>query len=220
MDAMGTTNALIFEASGGTFPYSYPGYISFTFNESWQSAWYGLFYDWKISVGGACGRTPVEAILDPANKACSCATTQTIALQKGWNLISTNVDITTNTIESVFTGLDVEQIKTANSFWLKGQAAPLNQLQTIEAGYGYFVKMNVAGTLTIIGLPHTGGWQCAPTTGWNLIGCPFQTATPFSTYFNATNTQTIKNFEGFWIPNDALSSITNLVPGKGYYLKK
>jgi mannan endo-1,4-beta-mannosidase len=156
--------------------------------------------------------------------------TQTIPLQAGWNLFSINVDPLcanglacadkSQAISTLFTGLDVEQIKTANTFWLKGQNETLNQLKTIEAGTGYLVKMNTAGTLSIIGLPYTGVWQYAPTTGWNLIGCPFQTVTSFSTYFNATNTQIIKNFEGFWIPNDALSTINELIPGKAYFLKK
>jgi hypothetical protein len=53
MDAVGSSGGISFEASGATFPYSYPNYISFTYNISWQSAWYGFFYDWKISVGSA-----------------------------------------------------------------------------------------------------------------------------------------------------------------------
>ncbi|HOS84670.1 MAG TPA: hypothetical protein PK199_07120 [Bacteroidales bacterium] len=79
--------------------------------------------------------------------------------------------------------------------------------------------MNVAGTLTISGTPVQPTILDA-SNGWNLMGCPYQTATPFTTYFNATNTQIIKNFDGYWMPNDTLSTLTNLVPGKGYYIKK
>lgn len=145
--------------------------------------------------------------------------TQTITLQSGWNLISTNVDITNNTIESIFTGLNVEEIKNANGFWKKGQNTTFNSLKTITAGSGYLVKMNIAGTLTISGTPVQPTIQDI-SNGWNLIGCPYQTATPFTTHFNATNTQIIKSFDGYWMPNDTLSTLTNLVPGKGYYIKK
>ncbi|MDA3883721.1 MAG: hypothetical protein PF481_10605, partial [Bacteroidales bacterium] len=57
-------------------------------------------------------------------------------------------------------------------------------------------------------------------TGWNLIGCPFQTPTPFTSDFNSTNCQLIKNFEGFWIPNETANSIENTEPGSAYYLYK
>ena len=149
--------------------------------------------------------------------------TQTIPLNKGWNLISTNVTPTNNAIAAMFSGLDVQEIKTANCFWLKSQNAVFNSIQTISAGQGYLVKMNVAGNLVVSGTPiSTLAYSPISTlkTGWNLVGCPYQTSTPFSTYFNAANTKVIKNFDGFWIPNDPLSSITNLLPGKGYYIKK
>lgn len=70
LDAVGTTNELKYEASGATFPYTYPDYISFTFNQSWQSAWYGFFYDWGITAGNVCARTPVDAVIDNTNEKC------------------------------------------------------------------------------------------------------------------------------------------------------
>ena len=149
--------------------------------------------------------------------------TQTIALQVGWNLISTNLDVTNNTIESIFTGLNVEEIKNANGFWKKGQNSTLHSLKTITAGEGYLVKMNVAGNLVITGIPISiVAYSPISTlkTGWNLIGCPFQTVTPFSTAYNASNCQTIKNFTGFWIPNGTTNSLSIFEPGKGYFLKK
>src|SRR5690606_22438667 len=91
IDAAGTSGGISFEASEANFPYSYAGYISFTYNISWQSDWYGFYYDWKISVGSACARTPVTAIVDPNHTSCSSEKTQTIALQTGWNLISVSV---------------------------------------------------------------------------------------------------------------------------------
>ena len=145
---------------------------------------------------------------------------QTISLKKGWNLISTNLQLQDSTIETIFAGLDVLMVKDANGFWKKGQNTALNSLKTITPGKGYLVNMNNAGTLTITGTPYTGVVQYAPTDGWQLIGSPFQNTTPFDTYFNASNCQTIKNFDGFWQPEGTMNSIQNFEPGKGYFLKK
>ena len=72
INAVGSTSTLGFESSGATFPYafSYPGYISFENNESWQSGWYGTFYDWIIETSSPCIRTPVAAIIDNAYPNC------------------------------------------------------------------------------------------------------------------------------------------------------
>ena len=224
LDAVGTTATINFEATGAApaFPYVYTDFLTFTYNVAWSqtNGWYGYFYDIKFTAGNVCARTPVTAVVDPTNPKCGGTTvTQTITLDQGWNLISTNVIVANNTIESIFTGLDVQQVKNINEFWLQGQNPALNQLKTIEPGKGYLVKMNVAGVLSIAGTPMVSS---APTinTGWNLIGCSYQTTRAFSTLFNATNTETVKNFDGFWEPNGTLNSILNLEPGKAYYVKK
>ncbi|MFQ3579357.1 MAG: Ig-like domain-containing protein, partial [Bacteroidales bacterium] len=148
----------------------------------------------------------------------ACETIQTIALQKGWNLISTNVYPTDSSISTLFKGLDVDVVKTLDAFWKNGQQPFLNTLQTIKAGEGYLVNMNVASTLTVTGNPvKTQNFASLPT-GWQLIGCPFKSSTPFSNYFNPTNCQQIKNFDGFWIPGGSMNSIQGFEPGKGYYV--
>ena len=145
--------------------------------------------------------------------------TQTIVLNQGWNLISTNIVPTDSSITTLFTGLDVQEIKTMDAFWRKGQNNAFNLLQTITTGKGYLVNMNVGGSLKISGFPLTNLSLPVPNTGWQLLGCPYQTATLFSTAYSATNSQYIKNFIGFWTPTGTLNSITNFEPGKGYFLK-
>jgi hypothetical protein len=159
--------------------------------------------------------------------------TQEIALQKGWNLISVNVlpdcagaqPCASMEIQTIFAGLDVQEIKTMNHFWRKDQPDFLNSLQSIAAGQGYLVKMNTAGILTIIGTPLTiNNLPLTINDGWNLIGYPSGETSlapaPFSNYFNATNAQIIKSFDGFWVPNGTLNSIENFEVGKGYFIKK
>jgi autotransporter-associated beta strand protein len=152
------------------------------------------------------------------NTEYAACVTQSINLTKGWNLFSTNVHTADSTIAALFNGLDVAEIKTMDSFWRAGQPDYLNSLQSIAAGQGYLVKMNTAGTLTVTGTHCTGVLQYAPT-GWQLIGCPYQTATPISSILG-NNISVVKNFDGFWIPDLATNSILNIEPGKGYFIKK
>lgn len=153
--------------------------------------------------------------------------TQTIALQKGWNLISISVVDTDGRypINHVFSGKDVKIVKNADGFWKPNQPDAFNSIQTIEPGKGYLVNMNTAGTITISGIPYTGELLFAPT-GWQLIGYPCTgvgeslfAPRPISNYFNTTNCQIIKNFDGFWVPNGTMNSIQNFEVGKGYFVK-
>ncbi len=85
---------------------------------------------------------------------------------------------------------------------------------------GYLVKMSTATTLTIQGVPLNQTITIPNNPGWYLIGCPYQTVTPISNYFNINNCKQIKNFTGFWIPDGTKNSIINFEPGKGYFLRK
>ncbi|MBK8805722.1 MAG: leucine-rich repeat protein [Bacteroidales bacterium] len=146
---------------------------------------------------------------------------QSIPLATGWNLISTNIMQSDSSIATIFSGLDVEVIKTTDVFWKKGLPEMFNSLKKIASGNGYLVQMNRAGTLTLMGAPAKTGLQTiSSTTGWQLIGCPYQSALPFSSNFNNSNCSTIKNFEGFWIPNGSTNSIMNMEPNKGYFVKR
>jgi len=146
--------------------------------------------------------------------------TQEISLAYGWNLISINVVPDDNTIESVFSGLAVESIRTMDAFWQANQPGFLNSLRTIEAGQGYFVYMNTPGLLSVSGEPMDGAVTIQPNTEtWQLIGVPYQTATPFSGVLDTKSCEIIKNFDGYWIPDGNSHSIDSFEPGKAYFVK-
>ena len=71
IDAVGTTESLFYQTEKGNFPYSIDGVISFTYNASWASTWYGFFYDWEIEQGKSCIKTPVTVTIDPQDSSCS-----------------------------------------------------------------------------------------------------------------------------------------------------
>ena len=141
---------------------------------------------------------------------------QYIELVQGWNLISINVIPSDNSIETLFQGLDVHSIKSTEGFWRNGLSSELQSIQSIVPGNGYLVFMNTAGTLHASGLVmETPHWNLA--SGWNVIGTPYQNETAFSSVFSDIQVQQIKNFEGFWAPND-INSIDSFEPGGAYFI--
>jgi len=166
--------------------------------------------------------TDANSCVASINQNITVLASQAIPLVQGWNLISTNVYPADSSITTLFNGLNVQEIKTADVFWENGQNTAFNSLTAITAGTGYLVYMNAVGPLQIIGKPmNTSNFPGSSLkTGWNIIGCPFQTSASLSIYFNTTNTSLVKDFNGFWISGGTTNSITNLDPGKGYFVKK
>lgn len=159
----------------------------------------------------------------------NCPQIQTIELNPGWNLVSTNLypytDSVNNNeaclISNMFSGLDVQVIKTTEAYWRSDQPEIFNSLKTMEPAKGYLVYMNSSGMMTISGIPFpTTGFKFPADFGWNIIGCPYQSTTAFSAIFDETNCSEIKNFDGFWIPNDPMNSIQNMEIGKAYFCKQ
>lgn len=153
---------------------------------------------------------------------------QIIALDQGWNLISLNVapdaqivggnDIACN-VSTLFAGLGLAEIKTMDAFWSAEQPDYLNMLKSVVPGEGYLVKMNAAGTLKLKGTPIAETQNIAVRQGWQLIGCPFQTATPAADVLGSDFSE-LKDFETYLIPNNTQSNLDLFEPGKGYFLKK
>lgn len=145
--------------------------------------------------------------------------TQTIDLNDGWNLFSINVHLADSSIETIFKNVAVREVKTFDSFWLSSQDKAFNGLSSIAAGRGYLVK--IAGNASV----SLRGTQMKevihPTVaGWNLVGCVFQSETPFSSFYSAANCEVVKDFDGFWIPQLTGASISLMKPGKAYFMKR
>jgi hypothetical protein len=106
----------------------------------------------------------------------------------------------------------VAEIKTQTSFWRSGQAIAYNSLSSLQAGTAYMVYMNAVDTLVVVGLPMKTVPTTTLQTGWNVVGCSYQTATTFS---NAVGSVTkIKDLKQLYQSTD------NMMPGKGYFIEK
>lgn len=158
-----------------------------------------------------------------------CPQFQTIYLDQGWNLFSLNVypqsdfvvDYQSGNITTIFDGLNVDIVKTPDRYWGVNQPENLNSLQNIEPGVGYLVNMNRADTLIVTGIPMPLiDFQYQTYIGWNLIGCPFQSAINITTFFNGIDLSILKNFEGNWVPDSVINSIQDIEVGEAYFLKR
>ncbi|MBK8805163.1 MAG: hypothetical protein IPO21_00365 [Bacteroidales bacterium] len=144
---------------------------------------------------------------------------QKVAIQKGWNLISINLQPTDSSVESLFWNIDIEVIKSSDGYWRKGQYTIFNSLQYLSAGEGYVLKSNITDTLIVSGVIRQTGNVTSSNNGWRLLGVSYQNKTSIARDYNQTNTSIIKNFDGFWIPGETTNSIKYFEPGKAYFWK-
>lgn len=146
---------------------------------------------------------------------------QAIQLTSGWNLISFYLQPSDSSISSVFGGLgtNLETIKTQDEFYAPTQPTFQNSLKSIVRGQAYFVKVKSNSTISISGTL-VGSLTIGLKTGWNVIGYPKQINSDIATTTSSIETKinSIKNFNGFYIPTGATNSITSFESGKGYFI--
>jgi hypothetical protein len=100
-----------------------------------------------------------------------------IRLQRGWNLISFNVQPADTRIEYVTRGLgsDLElalgyKCGVGGLSYYPDLPAEFSTLRTLEAGHGYWLKLKTAHTWVVTGTPLAPGASLALCAGWNLAG--------------------------------------------------
>lgn len=204
---------------------TYPSVLSFTgaTNGTASNNPFPAMFNWKISAGSTCARTPVLAVLDPTNPNCGQSSTikQTIVLAKGWNFIGVGVQLSSYSLTSVFgTNLSkIATVKNADGFYSATQAAHLNSLTEMKPGYGYFVYANSAVTLTLDGKALTAV-SIPVKAGWNMIAYPYSAPSPTATALTSvwSSLMSVKSYEGFYIKNGTANNLNSLEFGNGYML--
>ena len=183
---------------------------------TWTAVAAGTYIIKAIATDNSGGSTTSSTITITVVNA---SLTQTIALKAGWNLISFNVSPTDKTVETIFKSVltNVVEIKNADNFWRNGQNAIFNSVKTLNDGAAYLVNMKAAGSISLTGTALTPGVGTLKT-GWQMVGCSYQLATPITTAFTTANLTTIKNLDIFW-QTGGTGTLQNIEPGKGYFVK-
>ena len=145
--------------------------------------------------------------------------TQSIALKAGWNLISSYLTPSDNSLSVIFsdveTALGIVQNQQGDAY---DPAAQDNTLDTWDPNEGYRVYVTSTKTLEIQGSPLS-----SPTltleAGWNLIPFYPTTGVPVDEAFQSISgaLEIVKDEAGnSYVPNRGINEIGTLKPGKAY----
>ncbi len=152
--------------------------------------------------------------------------TQTISLANGWNLISLDVHPTSMAPGSIFSTViaNLLQVKNLSQTYDPAMPSYLNTLSSLSDGQGYWVRMSSAGSLSLTApAVNTTSTTIHLNTGWNLIGFAPQTSQATNTSLASilSHVLQVKSLTQSYDPSlpSYLNTLTNLVPGKGYWAK-
>ena len=181
---------------------------------NWSSVTSGTYsITAKVTDNTGLSKTSSEITIDVKKQ-------QNISLQAGWNLVSFNIAPKNRTIDSVFKSIisKINEIKTFDGFWRDGQNKTYNSLTNIQDGLAYLVNMKTSGTLSLIGDPIALPLIINLKKGWNMVGVVDQLATDISVKAAGKPFESVKNFNGFWLPTGTSNSISKFEPEKGYFI--
>jgi hypothetical protein len=178
------------------------------------------------------------AITETADFQSTGPFTQTIALVPGWNLISLaivpgNTPIGTVLVSQVAHGSFTAVWSYQGGAWKSATLNPITHklagsLTTMQDGYGYWIFMTKADTLSVTGMVFTRP-PALPSSyklnaGWNLVGFKPQPIvapetvgtylTSISGYYSANNVWVYDNTSGAWIRGTS----TTLTPGEAMWI--
>ena len=150
---------------------------------------------------------------------------QTISLNEGWGIMSTYIDPSDSSAESVFStitddsNLIIVKDETGLVYW---PLFSLNSIGDLQIGEGYQIKLNTDDELVISGSLAAHDTPIPLSDGWNIIGYlhrePFNAEEAMSPIVE--DLTILKDETGlvYW-PYFGLNTIGDMQPGKGYQIK-
>ncbi len=153
----------------------------------------------------------------------SALSTQSIILNTGWDIYSSNLDITFPDIAQVFDDVSGNLVIVKNTngdvYW---PAFGFNNIGDMIIGEGYYVNMLQTDTLILSGLTIIPEQvQINITAGWSLIAYLRNSPASVESMFSSIVSQIVlvKDGQGnvYW-PIFMVNTIGDMIPGKGYLI--
>jgi len=161
--------------------------------------------------------------------------THTVALEPGWNLVSINLQPTSNVITDVLASIAgkyslVYAWDAATQEWLVyNPNSPVNSLESLDHTTGFWIEVTTSDLLIVEGTPPSST-NISLKSGWNLIGYPSTEVqglpgilTNFGVSdfiivmtYDASDSDPWKMFDPFGPPY--INDLQELTPGKGYWI--
>lgn len=147
--------------------------------------------------------------------------TQSLTLGQGWNLISLNLNPVDPSLQTILSPIAnyVLEVKSPDGVFTPGN--PYTQLQHVETGKAYSVKMNFPAVWNVSGFSADESTPIALAEGWNLRGYLPQNPMPVVDALQSIlpGLLELKGTAGVYIPGNPYSTLDVMHPGKGYWMR-
>lgn len=199
----------------------------FDITDVYHSDWTGTMRFNRVGEYDIEFRLLFDAIVvgDGAVTAVVAGVSHEIELIEGWNLISLPLIPESDAIETVLAGIMDDVISVwyydaAAKDWQTFTPDAPGDLETIEDGKAYWIRMDDAATLTVVGvaiaLPGEMPRAYRVEEGWNMVGFQSITEMDAQDYLEGTDLVRIYRFKnGAW---SIVQPEVKLEPGLGYWM--
>lgn len=147
--------------------------------------------------------------------------TQNVDVTEGWNLVSLNVSPLNHALSSITSSLspNLVQIKGVEGVYVPGN--PYSTLSNLTDGRAYSIKLAASDVLSVAGTQIPLETEISLAAGWNMVAYYPQTMLTVTTATQDVSPylMQIKGVDGIYLPGNPFSTLTEMYPGKGYWMQ-
>ena len=185
---------------------------------------------WDTDTGGESDGSEVTNGRNPLDSSDDVTSLQAVLqLSSNWNLVSLYIQPANTTIGNVLNAISGKHSSAwsfQNNAWkVYDPANPgFSDLDTMESGWGYWLNMTGAATLTVTGTVPSK--SVALVAGWNLVGYNSSAVQPIADALASISGKIVSVWayvNGTWKvydpANPGFSDLTTMDPGYGYWIQ-